>query len=576
MNSLNSCNYWFPPLHQNIQFPSCQYQTRKCEYTGSNLISDTLNNDRTRANETGLSITSLNQQINNGSVISGLASAKTHFNSPGPNIKYLMQMPEYSNGLTGFCDNYYGGFQSPSTTYPESSLFIYSGPYSVPKPRMDGRTNTQTYLSRSGVNSIQEYGSESSSMSIGLPVCAKSSSSSTSRCTGPVDLCRPENLQNSSPLMNLNWCSSQLPDPRLQTIYITLVHRELWLKFHQHTTEMIITKHGRRMFPVISVRFTGLDPKKYYRVYLDFLLADCYTWKFNKTHWIPVGPTEPQPRQMKYEHSESPATGHFWMSSDVVFTKLKLTNNKDSPEGNIILTSHHRYQPRVNIVESTPDGTTVPSTLMSHFFPETQFIAVTAYQNTDITQLKIDHNPFAKGFRDCFNKFMTNSYSPQGVSSFVSSDKEENRTVAKDSPFKEDVNVPDDVNSPDDGLLNLPAENLNEQEITPTLASGAYSGSSNTLDVIEQSVCEDTCPFCNKLLTSYSNIESPSDKEHYSQASKRARMGNNSITNECDSCYQCLPQDRLVTSTSSTPSILMNPSLQERLFLTSNHKNVVQ
>ena len=38
--------------------------------------------------------------------------------------------------------------------------------------------------------------------------------------------------------------------------------------------------------------------------------------------------------------------------------------------------------------------------MRSFAFPETQFIAVTAYQNTDITQLKIDSNPFAKGFRD--------------------------------------------------------------------------------------------------------------------------------------------------------------------------------
>jgi len=33
-------------------------------------------------------------------------------------------------------------------------------------------------------------------------------------------------------------------------------------------------------------------------------------------------------------------------------------------------------------------------------FKETEFIAVTAYQNEKITQLKIDNNPFAKGFRD--------------------------------------------------------------------------------------------------------------------------------------------------------------------------------
>lgn len=36
-------------------------------------------------------------------------------------------------------------------------------------------------------------------------------------------------------------------------------------------------------------------------------------------------------------------------------------------------------------------------------FPETEFIAVTAYQNDKITQLKIDNNPFAKGFRDTGN-----------------------------------------------------------------------------------------------------------------------------------------------------------------------------
>ncbi|XP_022258030.1 putative T-box protein 7 [Limulus polyphemus] len=495
-------------------------------------------------------------------------------------------MPEYSNGLTGFCDNYYGGIQSPSTTYSESGLFMYPGHYSVAKPRMDGKSNNQAHLSRTGFNNVQEYGS------IDVPVCVKSSPTSTR----PADVCRPENLQNSSPLMSLKWYNSKLP------IYLCLVHRELWLKFHQHTTEMIITKHGRRMFPVISVRFTGLDPKKYYTVYLDFFLADCYIWKFNKTHWIPVGPTEPQSRQMKYEHSESPATGHFWMSSDVVFTKLKLTNKKDSPEGNVILTSHHRYQPRVNIVESTPDGTTIPSTLMSHYFPETQFIAVTAYQNTDITQLKIDHNPFAKGFRDCFNKYMTNPSSPQRISS---SDKEKKRTMVKDLPFKEDVHIPEtsafpsthDATSPESGLLNMPAESLSEQETSPKLASGASSGSCNTLDFT--GVCEDSCLLCNKVLTNYSvpsddtlenhtkrtlyrNVASPSDEEHALQASKRARIeNNNSIPSKCDNCChhsgsQCLPQHRLITSISSTPSILNNSSLQKRLFLTSIHKNVAQ
>ncbi|KAK6012883.1 T-box, partial [Ostertagia ostertagi] len=33
-------------------------------------------------------------------------------------------------------------------------------------------------------------------------------------------------------------------------------------------------------------------------------------------------------------------------------------------------------------------------------FEYTAFIAVTAYQNNEVTQLKISHNPFAKGFRE--------------------------------------------------------------------------------------------------------------------------------------------------------------------------------
>ena len=36
------------------------------------------------------------------------------------------------------------------------------------------------------------------------------------------------------------------------------------------------------------------------------------------------------------------------------------------------------------------------SRIISEPFPFTQFIAVTAYQNEDVTRLKIRHNPFAK------------------------------------------------------------------------------------------------------------------------------------------------------------------------------------
>jgi hypothetical protein len=58
----------------------------------------------------------------------------------------------------------------------------------------------------------------------------------------------------------------------------------------------------------------------------------------------------------------------------------------------------HKYIPRLHIVKSNDLYALECSTYM---FEETKFIAVTAYQNEQITQLKIDNNPFAKGFRDC-------------------------------------------------------------------------------------------------------------------------------------------------------------------------------
>lgn len=73
----------------------------------------------------------------------------------------------------------------------------------------------------------------------------------------------------------------------------------------------------------------------------------------------------------------------------------------------IVLNSMHRYQPRIHLVRLGP-GQNIPSSPKelqdvehkTFVFPETVFTAVTAYQNQLITKLKIDSNPFAKGFRD--------------------------------------------------------------------------------------------------------------------------------------------------------------------------------
>ena len=60
----------------------------------------------------------------------------------------------------------------------------------------------------------------------------------------------------------------------------------------------------------------------------------------------------------------------------------------------VVLQSLHKYQPRLHVVEVNEDGTedtSQPGRVQTFTFPETQFIAVTAYQNTDVRRLGSGH-----------------------------------------------------------------------------------------------------------------------------------------------------------------------------------------
>ncbi|XP_043259411.1 T-box-containing protein TBX6L-like [Colletes gigas] len=234
---------------------------------------------------------------------------------------------------------------------------------------------------------------------------------------------RPEDLPNSN-----TW---RIPapgrGPLLPEVRVELQNRELWQQFHAETTEMIITKTGRRMFPSIQLSVTGLECRASYYVLLEVEPASDRRHKYvgggagvddgprNARGWTSAGPAEPQPRidRRIYLHPDSPAPGSHWMQHPISFNKLKLTNNAVDPKTNVVLTSMHKYNPRIWIIRC--DDATRLNDLYSHpassfRFSETEFIAVTAYQNENITKLKINYNPFAKGFREtgqsrCKRKF---------------------------------------------------------------------------------------------------------------------------------------------------------------------------
>ncbi|XP_072521066.1 T-box transcription factor TBX3 [Salminus brasiliensis] len=195
----------------------------------------------------------------------------------------------------------------------------------------------------------------------------------------------------------------QLPSPSQDEPVVQLEGAELWARFHNIGTEMVITKSGRRMFPSLKVRCAGFDKKARYILLMDIVTADDCRYKFHNSRWMVAGKADPEMPKRMYIHPDSPATGEQWMSKVVNFHKLKLTNNISDQHGFTILNSMHKYQPRLHIVRAN-DVLQLPySTFKTYVFPETEFMAVTAYQNDKITQLKIDNNPFAKGFRDTGN-----------------------------------------------------------------------------------------------------------------------------------------------------------------------------
>ncbi|KAK0160643.1 hypothetical protein PV328_008030 [Microctonus aethiopoides] len=196
---------------------------------------------------------------------------------------------------------------------------------------------------------------------------------------------------------------------------------------------MIITKLGRRMFPAVQINVNGLDHHTRYCVLMEIIPASKRRHKYignveslqqqsknsgSNCHvgWTTAGVAEPQPPVDRriYLHPDSPATGAHWMQQPVNFTKLKLTNNGIDHHNNVVLTSMHKYVPRIWIIRA-PDTFNSLTDLFSQpsasfMFVETEFIAVTAYQNDNITKLKINNNPFAKGFREtgqsrCKRKF---------------------------------------------------------------------------------------------------------------------------------------------------------------------------
>uniref|UniRef100_A0A3B5BEA4 T-box transcription factor TBX1-A-like n=1 Tax=Stegastes partitus TaxID=144197 RepID=A0A3B5BEA4_9TELE len=214
----------------------------------------------------------------------------------------------------------------------------------------------------------------------------------------------PQSYELSLPCCGDGRSSSSTKAPQVNGVRVQLEMQALWQQFDQLGTEMIVTKAGRRMFPTFQVRISGMDPSAEYVLLMDFIPVDDkrYRYAFHSSSWLVAGRADVAAPSRMHFHPDSPARGAQWMKQTVSFDTLKLTNNLLDDNGHMILNSMHRYQPRFHVVYADPapnSDLNAYRNFCSFSFAETRFMAVTAYQNHRITQLKIASNPFAKGFR---------------------------------------------------------------------------------------------------------------------------------------------------------------------------------
>ncbi|XP_064192894.1 MAX dimerization protein MGA a isoform X2 [Anguilla rostrata] len=193
------------------------------------------------------------------------------------------------------------------------------------------------------------------------------------------------------------------PECTCKGIKVTLDNNNMWNEFYRCRTEMILTKQGRRMFPYCRFRISGMEPFQRYILVMDITPVDNLRYRWTGQQWEVTGKAEPHVLGRVFIHPDSPSSGHYWMQNPISFYKLKLTNNTLDQEGHVILHSKHRYLPRLHVVPADKATEVIQLNgpdVITFTFPQTEFMAVTAYQNLRITQLKIDYNPFAKGFRE--------------------------------------------------------------------------------------------------------------------------------------------------------------------------------
>lgn len=180
--------------------------------------------------------------------------------------------------------------------------------------------------------------------------------------------------------------------------HVRLIDSDLWSKFQENGNEMIITRCGRCLFPLLKVEIIPFeDVKSAYDVRLNLLLMGGERWKYRNNRWICLPQHQHQQQQQQHQSYKlalpiKKDTFHAKKKFIASFEGVKLSNVETTKKMTFLVQSFKKYQLSLTITDKNQQDIEEEFNL-----PLTEFIAVTHYQNSLITSLKKYHNPHAKG-----------------------------------------------------------------------------------------------------------------------------------------------------------------------------------
>ena len=136
--------------------------------------------------------------------------------------------------------------------------------------------------------------------------------------------------------------SGKSNSPTLDDLKCSLENKDLWDKFSEFGTEMIITRTGRRMFPTVRCSFANVDKMSVssgakFHVLLDIVPADNkrYRYAYHRSQWLVAGKADPAPLHRLYPHPDGPFSLDQLRKQVTSFEKVKITNNESDNSGQV-------------------------------------------------------------------------------------------------------------------------------------------------------------------------------------------------------------------------------------------------